>query len=373
MTEKRKIGLIVNPVAGVGGKAGLKGSDGEEIQRAAFEKGIRPEAPDKTLRALEALKKISDEVVFCTFEGAMGGDEAKAAGFSVTILGDPACPEKTTGADTEKLARMLLEEGVKLIIFAGGDGTARNICSAVGDKVPVIGIPAGVKIHSGVYAVNPESAGQAALQFIREGGNVREAEVMDLDESLYREGIISPRLYGYMNIPDNRKKMQNVKSRSVSQVAALDYIATDIIQSMDNDTVYIIGAGTTTRNIMILMGLDYTLIGVDAVCGGRLIGRDLDEGGLWELVNSRRCHLVITAIGGQGHIFGRGNQQLSPRVIRKIGKDNITVIATKEKLLSLPDRCMLTDTGDRELDRSLEGYMKVVTGLNERTICAVRA
>lgn len=373
MTDKKKIGLIVNPVAGVGGKAGLKGSDGEEIQKAAFEKGIRPEAPEKTLRALEVMKKATEDIIFCTFDGAMGGDEAKAAGFSVMTLGEPACTAKTTGEDTENLARMLLEEEVELIIFAGGDGTARNLCSAVEDKVPVIGIPAGVKIHSGVYAVNPESAGQAALQFLREGGNVREAEVMDLDENLYREGVISPRLYGYMTVPDNRKKMQNVKSRSVSQVAALDYIATDIIQSMNDDTVYIIGAGTTTRNIMILLGQEYTLIGVDAVCGSELVGRDLDEAALWELVSSRKCHLVITAIGGQGHIFGRGNQQLSPRVIRKIGRDNITVVATKEKLLSLPDRCMLTDTGDRELDRSLEGYVKVVTGLNERTICAVRA
>ncbi|MDO4486564.1 MAG: ATP-NAD kinase family protein [Bacillota bacterium] len=372
MTEKKKIGLIVNPVAGVGGKAGLKGSDGEAVQKAAFEKGIKPEAPDKAIRALNVLKDISEEIVLYSYDGEMGCSEAAAVGFEVMKLGRPESDAKTTSKDTETLAKALVNEKVDLIIFAGGDGTARNVCGVVGDSIPVVGIPAGVKIHSGVYAVNPESAGQAAKQFLTEGGNIKEAEVMDLDEDLYRKGVISPRLYGYMSIPDNRKKMQHVKMRSVSQVAALDYIATDIIQSMEEDVVYIIGAGTTTRNIMILLGLDYTLIGVDAVCNGMLVGRDLDESQLWKLVNEKKCRLVITAIGGQGHIFGRGNQQLSPRVIRKIGTDNITVIATKEKLLSLPDRCMLTDTGDSKLDKSLEGYIRVVTGLNERTMCAVR-
>lgn len=240
--------------------------------------------------------------------------------------------------------------------------------------MPVIGIPAGVKIHSGVYAVNPRSAGQAARQFImKESCSTKSAEVMDLDEELYRRGIVSPRLYGYMMIPDNRYKMQNVKMRSSSQSDSLDYIASDVIRYMETDTIYLIGAGTTTRNIMTLLGLENTLIGIDAVCDRELIAADLDEMQIWELIQGRKCRLIITAIGGQGHIFGRGNQQLSPRVIRKIGKENISIVATKEKLLSLPDRRLLVDTGDRELDTELEGYAKVITGLDERVMCAVRA
>lgn len=304
----------------------------------------------------------------------MGEKTASEHGFDVTVIGNPEAAGGTSACDTEHLAGILEKEKADLILFAGGDGTARNVCRAIGDRVPVIGIPAGVKIHSGVYAVNPRSAGQAARQFImKESCSTKSAEVMDLDEELYRRGIVSPRLYGYMMIPDNRYKMQNVKMRSSSQSDSLDYIASDVIRYMETDTIYLIGAGTTTRNIMTLLGLENTLIGIDAVCDRELIAADLDEMQIWELIQGRKCRLIITAIGGQGHIFGRGNQQLSPRVIRKIGKENISIVATKEKLLSLPDRRLLVDTGDRELDTELEGYAKVITGLDERVMCAVRA
>ena len=369
---KKRIGLIVNPVAGVGGKAGFKGSDGEEIQRKAFEKGIRPEAPAKAQAALAVFQDLADKVEILTYEGAMGHDEAAGCGFSVTDVGAPEAAGKTSEEDTRRLAARLLEENVDMIVFAGGDGTARAVCSVIEEKIPAVGIPAGVKIHSGVYAINPKNAGRAVKNFITgEITQTKEAEVMDLDEELYREGIISPRLYGYMQVPDDKRSIQNVKMRSTSQTVALDYIATDVIQSMEKDVVYLIGAGTTTRTIMILMKLDYTLIGVDAVCNGELLGKDLDEAQIWELVSHRRCRLITTVIGGQGHVFGRGNQQLSPRVIRRLGKENIEIIATKEKLLSLPGRRLLLDTGDASLDRELSGYAKVITGLDERTMCKI--
>ena len=194
---------------------------------------------------------------------------------------------------------------------------------------------------------------------------------MDLDEDLYRRGIVAPRLYGYMSVPDNRQKMQNVKTRSVSENMNLDCIATDVIKSMEKDVVYLIGAGTTTRNIMKILRLDYTLIGIDAVKNGELIGKDLDEQGIWDLVSRNRCEVVLTVIGGQGHILGRGNQQISPRIIRKIGISGIKIIATKDKLLSLPLHRLLVDTGDAELDEEFRGYVRVITGLDERTMCAV--
>ncbi|MDD7131113.1 MAG: ATP-NAD kinase, partial [Firmicutes bacterium] len=193
----------------------------------------------------------------------------------------------------------------------------------------------------------------------------------DLDEDLYRRGIVAPRLYGYMSVPDNRQKMQNVKTRSVSENMNLDCIATDVIKSMEKDVVYLIGAGTTTRNIMKILRLDYTLIGIDAVKNGELIGKDLDEQGIWDLVSRNRCEVVLTVIGGQGHILGRGNQQISPRIIRKIGISGIKIIATKDKLLSLPLHRLLVDTGDAELDEEFRGYVRVITGLDERTMCAV--
>ena len=231
MNGKKKLGLIINPIAGIGGKAGLKGSDGERIQREALDKGIKPEAADKACVALECISDLRDKIEILTYEGDMGDAAARKCGFSVRLLGSPENPSRTSGADTERLAKVLLSENADLILFAGGDGTARNICGAIEDKIPVIGIPAGVKIHSGVYAVNPKSAGQAARQFLQSSGKItKPAEVMDIDEELYRREIVSPRLYGYMLVPDNKHKMQNAKMRSVSRSASLDYIATDVIQ-----------------------------------------------------------------------------------------------------------------------------------------------
>lgn len=372
MKEIKKIGLVINPVAGIGGKAGLKGSDGEEVQKIALEKGVVPESHIKASRALKQLLSQRENVEIITSKGSMGGDAAKALGFDVKFVGDEKRLGETKSDDTESLAAEILREDVDLILFAGGDGTARNMYNAVGDKAIVIGIPAGVKIHSAVYAVTPESAGQAAVQFL-EGKNSKthEAEVMDLDEELYRQGVVAPKLYGYMQVPDNRRKMQNVKTRSVSETENLDCIATDVIQSMERDVVYFIGAGTTTRNIMKILGLDYTLIGIDAVKNGELIGKDLDEFALWDLVCKNKCKIVLTVIGGQGHILGRGNQQISPRIIRKVGISGIKIVATQEKLLSLPLHRLLVDTGDEELDEKFRGYVRVITGLDERTMCAV--
>ena len=372
--DHKEIGLIVNPVAGIGGKVGLKGSDGKDIQKSALEKGARPEAPSKATVALKALRESLPEISVLTYEGAMGQEEAEACGFDVECLGAPANGCDTSEEDTVALAKKLLERMPPLILFAGGDGTARVVLDVIGDRIPVIGIPAGVKIHSGVYAVNPKNAGRAAARFL--SGQItktKEAEVMDLDEVLYRKEIISPRLYGYMDVPDDSVTIQNAKMRSSSHGESLDMIATDVINSMEEDVVYLIGAGTTTRNIMMILKQDYTLIGVDALYNRRLIGKDLDESRIYDMVSRNKTKLIITAIGGQGHIFGRGNQQISPRVIRKIGKENIEIIATKEKLLSLPDRRMLLDTGDESLDSELSGYVKVITGLNERTICRVES
>ena len=301
---KKKIGLIVNPVAGVGGKAGLKGSDGEDIQKIAFEKGIKPEAPEKAQAALNVFKDMADKVEILTYKGVMGGDEAKACGFSVTYVGEPDNAGHTTEKDTERLSSALLAEKPDMILFAGGDGTARAVSSVIGENIPVVGIPAGVKIHSGVYAINPKNAGMVVKKIISgEASQTREAEVMDLDEELYRKGVISPRLYGYMCVPDDKRSIQNVKVRSTSQTVTLDYIATDVIKSMEKDIVYLIGAGTTTRRIMMLLDLEYTLIGIDAVCNSKLLGKDLDEKQLWDIVSNRECRLITTVIGGQGHIF----------------------------------------------------------------------
>ena len=363
---------MINPVAGLGGKVGLKGSDGLVIQQRARELGAVPEAQDRASEALRMLKKSAGELEkVVTYPGEMGENVAVSCGFSPTIIGDIR-PGETTAADTKKAAQEMLALGVDLIVFAGGDGTARNIFDAVGSAVPAIGIPAGVKIHSAVFGINPASTGELAAQFLSgEIHTLREAEVMDIDEAAYRQGIVSPRLFGYLQIPYQKRLVQARKSPNpVSEEAELNAIALEVIDHMD-ENCYIIGPGTTTRPILTNLGLSKTLIGVDVVCGRKLVIADANETSLLELLENNAAKVVVTPIGGQGYIFGRGNQQISPKVLRRIGLDNIIVISAAEKILSLGGRPLLVDTGDSEIDRALSRYMKIVTGFGERIVYPV--
>jgi predicted polyphosphate/ATP-dependent NAD kinase len=397
----KKLGLIVNPVAGVGGRVGLKGSDGAEVLRAALERGAMRDAPQRARRALERLARVRDHVEILTWPGEMGEDEARAAGFEPRVLGsfedrrsyvlcelertggEPvsiACDDfvLTTPDDTEQAARDLLAAGVDLILFAGGDGTARNICDAAGARVPVIGVPAGVKIHSAVYATTPAAAGDVAALYLHErpaAVHLREGEVMDIDEEAFRQNRVSARLYGYMPVPYARGLTQSAKAGGVAgEERALNDVAAEVIAGMLPGALYVLGPGTTTRAVMARLGLHKTLLGVDAIRDGELAGSDLTESDLMGLAaDASETFVVVTVIGGQGHIFGRGNQQISPAVLRRVGPDHVLVIATQTKLLSLEGRPLLVDTGDPALDEQLCGYAKVVTGLGERTMYKVGA
>ena len=397
----KKLGLIVNPVAGVGGRVGLKGSDGAEVLRAALDRGAVRDAPRRARLALERLARVRDHVEILTWPGEMGEDEARSAGFEPRVLGSVAqrrsyvlCELERTGGepvsigcddfvlttpdDTEQAARDLVAAGVDLILFAGGDGTARNICNAAGGRVPVIGVPAGVKIHSAVYATTPAAAGDVAALYLHErpaGVRLREGEVMDIDEEAFRENRVSAHLYGYMTVPYARGLTQSAKAGGVAgEERALNDIATEVIAGMHPGALYILGPGTTTRTIMERLDLPKTLLGVDAVRDGALAGSDLSESDLLELAaGAPETFIVVTVIGGQGHIFGRGNQQISPAVLRRAGSDHVIVIATQTKLLSLEGRPLLVDTGDPALDEQLSGYAKVVSALGERTMYKVGA
>lgn len=371
-SNPKMLGFIVNPVSGLGGRVGLKGSDGLAIQKQARELGAVPEALDRAAEALRMLKKsASDLEKIVTYPGEMGENVAVRLGFSPIVIGD-INHGKTTAADTRRAAHEILALGVDLILFAGGDGTARNICDAVGVTVPAIGIPAGVKIHSAVFGINPASTGVLAAQFLRdEVHTLRNAEVMDIDEVAYRQGIVSPRLFGYLQIPYQRRFVQAWKSPNpVSEEAVLNAIALDVIDQME-ENYYIVGPGTTTRPILTNLGLNKTLIGVDVVCGRKLVIADANETSLRELLENHAAKVVVTPIGGQGYIFGRGNQQISPKVLSRIGLDNIIVISAPEKILSLGGRPLLVDTGDNEIDRALSRHIKIVTGYGERIVYPV--
>ena len=372
MTVKRA-GLIVNPVAGLGGRVGLKGSDGLSIQEEARHLGAQPTAHLRTLEALAVLKDIQPCIEFISYPLEMGANILQTIGFAVHQIGHIK-PGATTAADTNQAALEMRSLGVDMLFFAGGDGTARDICQAIGTDLPVVGIPAGVKILSGVYANTPPAAGKLGSAFLLgEISELREAEVLDLDEKEYCQGMVNARLFGFLKVPYRQDLVQSRKAPSrISEQATIQAIAQDIIDQMDDDHIYIIGPGTTTRPILNRLGLAKTLIGIDVVYQRQLTAADANEAQLVSLLERYPAWIVVTPIGGQGHIFGRGNQQLSPEVIHQVGSDHILVVSTMEKIVSLDHRPLLVDTGDQVVDRQLRGYIKVVTGYHERLVYPVR-
>ena len=376
MTRKFRLGLIVNPVAGLGGSVALKGSDG--VAEEALALGAKAKATDRAREALAIIAPYSDQVEVFTLPGVMGGDLAGELGFAVQAVNWPAgeAPQQlggTAAEDTITLARELQSQTIDLLLFVGGDGTARNVYEAVGESMPVLGVPAGVKIHSGVYAVTPTAAGKVLELLIRgELVTLMEADVMDIDEVSFRDGVVKARRYGEMQVPAELRYIQAVKmGGKESDELVLADIAADVIRNME-DELFVMGSGSTVAFVMEELGLDNTLLGVDLVRDQELLASDQREQQVLAAVESAdKARLVITLIGGQGHIFGRGNQQLSPAVIRAIGKENIVVVATKTKLEALNGRPLLVDTGDGELNRELSGYWKITTGYNDYVMYAV--
>ena len=371
MNSRRCLGLIINPVAGLGGRVGLKGSDGLEVQERARQRGAQPMAGARAVEALRVLAKVEGLEVLA-YPGEMGAEAAMAAGLSPTVIGE-ILPGRTTAEDTRRAAREMREHGVDLLLFAGGDGTARDIYDAVGLELPALGIPAGVKMHSAVYAVSPHAAGElAALYLRRQVSRLHEAEVMDIDEEAFRQGVVAARLYGYLRVPYRGALLQGAKvGGGLSEPAALQAIAQAVLERMEEGCLYIVGPGTTTRAIAAALGVEKTLLGVDVYAGRQLLAADVDEARLLELVRMHPARIIVSPIGGQGYLFGRGNQPISPAVLAAVGPKNILVVSTPEKLQRLRSRPLLVDSGDRAVDRMLGGYVRVVTGYREETVYRV--
>lgn len=367
--EKIKLGLIINPVAGMGGSVGLKGTDGKV--KEALERGAVPKANERAKLALSEIVPIKDKIVVLTNKGSMGEDAAVSLGFCVEALNDKS--DEYTSFDTIELAKRIKEKGAKLLLFVGGDGTARDVYKAVGTKMVSLGVPAGVKIHSPVYAKNPKTAGALAKLYLNDEENhTKELEVLDIDEELYRNNVLSTSLFGYLTVPFKKIYTQNRKSPTpITEKNAIRSIGMKIISQMEDDTYYLIGAGTTTRGIMEELGLPYTLIGVDIIKDKKLVAKDLYGKQIMEVIKGKKAKMVLTITGGQGFLFGRGNQQITPQVIKEVGKENIIIVATGEKMMQLMGEPILVDTGDVELDHRLEGYYRVISGYHEAVVAKV--
>lgn len=390
----KKIGFIINPVAGLGGKAGFKGSDRKENLEKALELGYEKEAEKRAKLCLESVapEEAADlDYQFFTAGGEMGENLLRELGIPCTdvdVSGEK-CQSKVawtgtreerfiadesgtgeqkekqlscyTSEDTRACVRIFSEIPVDLILFCGGDGTARDICASNTEGLPVLGIPAGVKMYSGCFAVSPRAAGNLLREYGKAHSiRIEPREVMDISEEVLGTRGNSPKLYGYLPTIGEGMKLQGAKSVCTAAFEETDILAEHIVRTMEADTLYLIGPGSTTFCIKEKLSIDGTLLGVDAVKNGRLIKKDADEKTIFHLVKGEaRTEIIVTCIGGNGFVFGRGNQQISARVIRTVGKANIKLAVTKSKLASLWQKPMLLDTGNSETDRYLSGYYRI--------------
>ncbi|MGD8418748.1 MAG: ATP-NAD kinase family protein [Pseudomonadales bacterium] len=359
-----ELGLLVNPIAGVGGSVALKGSDGTVIQEQALARGGRARAPERTLRMLRAFTHAQD-VHWLTWGGNMGAAYLDELEIPCTVLGAPG--SVTSSADTRTAARAMRDAGVDLLVFAGGDGTARDLLEVLGEGLPVLGIPAGVKMHSGVFATTPEAAA-GLLDRLLEGGLVSAVsrEVRDLDESALRRGEIRPRYFGELNVPEPGGYLQHTKERGVeSEALAVTEIVAELVEQLaETAEPVVLGPGGTLAEIKRALGCEPTVLGFDVWQAGRVLARDVDA--TWLLEHLDRAIVVLSFTRGQGFLLGRGNQQLTPAFLRRVGRDAIRVVGTRTKLKSLDGRPLLIDTDDPALDRDWSGLIEVITGYQDR-------
>lgn len=369
-----KLGIIINPYAGLGGSVGLKGSDGFDTVAEALARGAEAQAMERMQRALRPLLDRRDVVQIFCFSGDMGENTAKAMGLNYSIVGSPI-DQLTSARDTQAAARQLRDLGMDLLMFAGGDGTARDIADAIGLTQVVLGVPSGVKMHSGVYAISPEAAGQIVTLLLNHKlVTLAECDVKDIDEEAFRRGQVRARWYASLRVPELPQFLQQVKNSGAQMDESMQReAAAELIEQLDDETLYIVGPGSTTKIFLQELGLEGSLLGVDLLYQHELIAKDISAQEILAAVNKHagEIRIVITAIGGQGHIIGRGNQQLTPEILRRVGKQNILVIATQEKILALEGRPLLVDSNDPELDQLFSGYIPVITGYHETLLYPV--
>ncbi len=369
-----RLGLIVNPLAGIGGAVGLKGSDGESIVAEALRRGAQPRAETRVDIVLQALEPYRYYLQWSVWGGEMGERVLTKHHYTPKVLGSPQ-GQYTRADDTINAAKAMQADGVDLIVFAGGDGTARDLVAAVGSDFPVLGIPAGVKIHSGVYAVHGQAAADILIKILRgELVDVGKAEVRDIDEQAFRNGQVKAKHFGELLVPLADNFLQHVKCGGQPvEALALSEIAHYVIDQMEQDYLYIVGPGSTTQAISQALDLPSTLLGVDIIWQQNIVQLDATEAQILAQLDQRPAKIIITLIGGQGHILGRGNHQISPLVIKKVGKENIILVATRKKLQELSGRPLLVDTWDSEVNQALRGYLPVITGYEQSVLYPVQS
>ncbi|ESS06821.1 MAG: hypothetical protein A07HB70_00788 [uncultured archaeon A07HB70] len=342
-----RLGVVVNPVAGMGGRVGLKGTDGKVAEARA--RGATPRAPDRARRALAALAGHVPAATVLTWGDPMGASLVRDAGFDPVVLGSPS-GEETGAADTRAAVRAFLREdaGVDVVLFVGGDGTAADVAAAHEGATPVLGVPAGVKVYSSVFAVTPEDAADVAATSTA----VADREVLDIDEDDYREGEVHPELCAVVPVP----VAEGLQASKQTGGGSVEGAARGFAESTDSGVTYVLGPGSTLGAVKRALGFEGTALGVDVWRDGTVLARDASEDDVLAALGDRNV-VVVSPIGGQGFVLGRGNPQLSPAVVRRC---DLTVVASRAKLDDLG--VLRVDTDDPDLDESLRGWTRVRVG-----------
>jgi predicted polyphosphate/ATP-dependent NAD kinase len=355
-----KIGFIINPIAGMGGKVGLKGTDG--VIKRAINLGAQPIALEKARETLtEFIRNITSDkpVDWYTCSGEMGEKVLKNSSIANQHIIYRFGGRETTAKDTKNACKEFLKVPVDLVLFCGGDGTARDIFSIIGKNIPLLGIPSGVKMHSGVFGITTDATAKMLHEFIDGRLTIGDVEIMDLDETRYRKGEWNIKLFGIAQgiIEPTYIQVGKASFESLDENVIRDELAEHIADEMDAhaDRLFLFGSGGTIEYIAKKIGVTNTLLGIDAVYQKKVVGEDLNEKQLLELLTMYpRVKLILSPIGAQGFILGRGNLQLSPKVIRKIGIDNIIIVSTPAKIAATP--FIRVDTGDKKLDAAFKKH-----------------
>ena len=390
-----RLGIVVNPDAGLGGKLGFKGSDGraEEARAAGAEDRAGPRMHQCLNHLLglttSSLNRSGVTLELLVWEGRMGATWLPSlpddAPFTVEVMG--TTPDSTSPGDTTKLVQELVKAGAEALVYAGGDGTTRDIVKALeamgedAQKTALIGVPGGVKMHSGCFATTPKAAAEVVLSFAL--GDLRTAitEVMDLDETVYAKGEWKVRMYGEAWTPSSPRFMQGAKEQveRVSEEDTIEGLAHHITTLLadEPDLMVVWGSGGTLRRMGEHLNQELTLLGID-VQHGDTVHNDLNENGLLEVISAhvdengqRPLLLLLSPMGGQGFLIGRGNLQLSPSVLRLIGHGNILGVATPSKLIGL--EAVRIDTGDDDLDAEFQAkrFVKILQGFRTTRLIRV--
>ncbi len=374
-----KIGLLINPIAGMGGSVGLKGTDGRDTLEKALDLGAVPNSQNRTKEFLRELESIKSKLRFITCPKFMGEYAIKDLGYDYTLISDPLFKDynhiyETTPEHTKHAIQILKKKSdIKIIIFVGGDGTARDVQSVVENDKPCLGIPAGVKIYSSVFSINPKRAANLLIQFLWDEAPLKEAEVLDIDEKAFRQGRLVSQLYGYLLTPYSISYSQPSKMATPdSDLNNQERIAKGIVEDLQPDTFYLVGPGTTIKAITDQLDQQKSVLGVDLLLNQEIIAFDLNEQEILNKIDTHPTKIIVSPIGKQGFLFGRGNLQISPAVIRRVGIKNIIIVSTKFKLDHISNHMLRIDTRDLELDLKMRGLYRVITDYGELKIIEVK-